>query len=347
MSVARKVRVLIVDDSAFMRSMLKRVVEKDPRFEVVDMATDGKEGVEKTKSLRPDVVTMDIEMPVMTGLDALEQIMTTCPTPVVMLSTLTEQGARVTLEALDKGAVDFLPKALKDARRNVFQASAILHEKLYAASQASVRPAAPSVVAKPVVSSINNFRKAEIAVIGSSTGGPKALQEVISQLPANLRVPVVIAQHMPAEFTGALAKRLNETSSLTVKELVKGEAIQAGCVYIAPGGLHTRVIRGGAGFCVDTAPDSGESLFKPSVEVLGQSVENIFSDKVLAVMLTGMGSDGAQSFTSLKNKGAHVIVQDEATSTVYGMPRSVVELGGATEILPLSQIAARVASLLS
>ena len=354
-----KIRVLVVDDSSFMRSMLKRMIEKDARFEVVDTAENGQDGVEKTQRLKPDVVTMDVEMPVMTGLDALSEIMRVCPTPVVMVSTLTEQGAKVTLEALEKGAVDFLPKALKDTDRNVLRSGDALYEKLVAASQAHVASTTPArpitrdvtpsnpVAAKPLPSDGTKLAQTTIVVVGSSTGGPKALNELITGLPESLHVPIVIAQHMPMEFTHALAVRLDGLSALTVKEAEHGEVLHPGTVYIAPGGQHTRVQSSEGRFVLDIQPDKGESLYKPSVDVLAESVHNLVGSNVLAVMLTGMGNDGAKAFTKLKNDGAHVIAQDEASSVVYGMPRAVVEMSGATEVLALDSIASRIAQLLS
>lgn len=347
-----KIRVLVVDDSSFMRNMLVRMIEKDPRerFEVVDTAVNGQDGVEKTKTLKPDVITLDVEMPIMSGLEALEIIMKECPTPVLMISTLTESGAGTTMDALNKGAVDFLPKALKDKDKNIFSAAESIYAKIEAAAvsnvgqKATVR-AAKVVEAAPVAavptSSITKFN-AKLVVVGSSTGGPRALQTFIKQLPATLSVPVVIAQHMPAEFTGALAMRLNEMTSLPVQEAKTGEPMQRGTVYIAPGGFHTRI----SGGIFDIRADAGESVFKPSVDVLAASAVQAVGENLLAVMLTGMGRDGADAFLKAKERGAHVIAQDAATSTVYGMPRAVAENGAASEILPLEHIGTRLATLL-
>lgn len=349
-----KIRVLVVDDSSFMRNMLVRMIEKDAknRFEVVGAAVNGQDGVDKAKSLKPDVITMDVEMPIMSGLQALEKIMKECPTPTLMISTLTEEGAGTTMEALNKGAVDFLPKALKDKDKNIFSAAEAIYEKIEAAAvsnvgqKAAVR-AASAVAAtvaptSPASSGITRF-DAKIIVVGSSTGGPRALQTFVGQLPANMPVPMVIAQHMPAEFTPALALRLNEMCKVEVKELKDGEVLQKGIVYIAPGGHHTRVDAG----MFSVKPDAGESVFKPSIDVLGDSISRSYGAQVMAVMLTGMGVDGAKAFVKIKEKGGHVIAQDAATSTVYGMPRAVAEQGGASEILPLDHIGLRIATLLS
>ncbi|MFZ2620003.1 MAG: chemotaxis response regulator protein-glutamate methylesterase [Alphaproteobacteria bacterium] len=349
--MAARVRVLVVDDSPFMRNMLVRMIGKDARLEVVGTATNGQEGVDQAKLLKPDVITMDIEMPVMTGLEALDRIMKECPAPVVMVSTLTEEGARVTVEALAKGAVDYLPKALQSKDNNIFSAADALHEKLLNAAGARVKQGgATAPVAKPAQASASAntnaqqvAKRSKILLVGSSTGGPKALHTLIAELPANLRVPVVVAQHMPAEFTGAMASRLNDTCKISVKEAVDGEPLRAGVVYIAPGAKHTRI----AGGAIKLGADKGESPFKPSVDVLADSAQQAYAGDVVAVMLTGMGSDGAKAYASLKQAGAHIIAQDEASSVVYGMPRAVVERGAASEILTLTDIGPRLRTLYS
>lgn len=352
--VSRQVRVLVVDDSTFMRGALVRMISKDPRFVVIDTATNGKEGVEKAQALRPDVITMDVEMPIMNGIEALTEIMKTVKSPVIMISTLTEAGAEITIKALELGAVDFVPKAFGDKEKNIFRGAEELYEKLLAASGvdaggAGFVPAAPIMAPRSVATSVPlptapaNLRvNARLVLIGSSTGGPKALQTLVEQLPANLPVPVVIAQHMPPQFTLALAKRLNETCKIKVVEVSDNVPLVAGTVYISPGGLHTRVT---TSQCRVTE-DKGESLYKPSVDVLGESVLQSFGKNVLAVMLTGMGNDGMREFVKLHAAGAHVIAQDRESCVVYGMPKSVVEAGAASEVLPIEQIGKRIATLL-
>lgn len=346
--MAEQIRVLVVDDSSFMRGALVRMIERDARFKVVDVAVNGKEGVEKCQALKPDVVTMDVEMPVMTGLEALAEIMKTVRTPVIMVSTLTEAGAQTTLKALELGAVDFLPKALNDKENNIFRGSDGLHDKLLAAAGVANgraekvnAPGAASKVAPPPTSGVTRV-DVRVVVIGSSTGGPKALQTVISQLPAGLPVPVVVAQHMPAQFTMALAKRLDETCQIEVREAAHGEVLMPGKVYIAPGGFHLRVNAAG----VQVAEDKGESAYKPSVDVLAESARETFGKQVLPVMLTGMGNDGTREFVKLHELGAHVIAQDQASSVVYGMPKAVLEAGGVDEVLPLDKIGMRIRALL-
>lgn len=363
--MAAKIRVLVVDDSAFMRNMLTRMIERDERFEVVDKATNGQEAIEKVANIKPDVVTLDIEMPVMNGLEALKQIMSRTPVPVVMVSSLTESGARETMEALNSGAVDFIPKALQDKDQNIFHVSEVLHEKLMAAASAkvgvgfsapassahtaapSVAPAEkPKILAKPVLSA-KQLRNPRILVIGSSTGGPRALQEIVPQLPGDLKVPVVIAQHMPPNFTAAMSTRLHEQSPISVQEAADGMVLEPANVYVAPGGLHMRIKKEGEAFVVRIAEDKGESLYRPSVDVLAESVSEICAQNTLAVMLTGMGQDGAKAFSQLHNMGAHVVAQDEESCVVYGMPKAVVDANAADDVLNLSEITKRIVSLLS
>lgn len=331
----------MVDDSTFMRNALARRIGLDPRFKVIDTAADGREAVEKAIALKPDVITLDVEMPVMNGIEALRAIVARTSIPVVMVSAVTEAGAKITLDALEIGAVDFIPKA---------RGAELIHEKLLAAVSANVsrtrlppRPAtvspAPRPMPRPAASVVR--LSARIVVIGSSTGGPQALQQVICQLPESLPAPVVVAQHMPPQFTLALAKRLDETCPPKVVEARDGDALTKGTVYIAPGGMHLRV----AANTLSVAPDKGESLYKPSVDVLAESVLSAFGKDVVGVMLTGMGNDGMREFVRLKKAGAYNLAQDQASCVVYGMPRAVVEAGAADEVLPLERIGARIRGL--
>jgi two-component system chemotaxis response regulator CheB len=335
------IRVLVVDDSPFMRGVLPPKIESDPRFKVVGTASNGREAIEKAISLSPDVITLDIDMPVMSGIDALKEIVRQTTSSVIMLSARTEQGAAITLEALALGAVDFIPKS-----RGVDR----IHDKLLAAVEARVhktraamqRPAALARPNAPSRAAGGARVTAKMCIIGSSTGGPQALQTVLAQFPDNLPVPVVIAQHMPPNFTKALAQRLNDTCKPTVVEAADGMPLAKGTVYISPGGMQTRVTASE----LKVSPDQGESLYKPSVDVLAESARSAFGKNVLGVMLTGMGADGAAEFAKLRKLGAYNISQDQASCVVYGMPRSLVEHGGADEVLPLDQIGARVRSAL-
>ncbi|MFT7433567.1 MAG: two-component system chemotaxis response regulator CheB [Alphaproteobacteria bacterium] len=382
-----KIKIIIVDDSSFMRNVLARLVEKDGRFDVVGKAKDGAEGVEMVKSLQPDVVTMDIEMPVMTGIEALKIIMKERPTPVVMVSALTKEGALATLEAMDHGAVDFIPKNMGDGAASVLTNSKFLMDKIYGASQArlvhlSAKPAVTKAPErKPISHSVDRLTarstdtqkvsqqrvaekaiiaeptrslrrpigriglpSAKVMVIGSSTGGPRALQDVIPKLPATIKVPVVVAQHMPHHFTGQMADRLNSISKLHVVEGKDGDILQAGTVYISPGGIHTRVKSQGSSLVLSIKEDTGkECVYRPSVDLLANSVAEQVGGSVLALMMTGMGSDGAKGFGNLKDKGGYILAQDELSSVVYGMPKAVASI--ADEVLPLDSMVAAIIRL--
>ncbi len=339
------VRVLVVDDSAFMRSVLPPKIESDPRFKVVGTAVDGRDAIEKALALKPDVVTLDIDMPVMNGIEALREIVRQTTASVVMLSARTEQGAAITLEALALGAVDFIPKSRGAERihETLWAAVEAKSQKARAAASKRVLPARPAAPAPGTARPNARTRvTAKICIIGSSTGGPQALQAVLSQLPEALPVPVIVAQHMPPNFTKALAQRLNDTCKPRVVEAEDGMALARGTVFIAPGGLQTRV----TATEIKISPDHGESLYKPSVDVLAESARGAFDKNVLGVMLTGMGGDGAAEFTRLHKLGAYTISQDQASCVVYGMPRTLVEAGGADEVLPLDQIGQRVRTAL-
>ncbi|MFA5950225.1 MAG: chemotaxis response regulator protein-glutamate methylesterase [Hyphomicrobium sp.] len=335
------VRVLVVDDSPFMRGVLPSKIEADARFKVVGTAANGREAIEKTLSLNPDIVTLDIDMPVMNGIEALKEIVRQSTAAVVMLSARTEQGAAITLEALSLGAVDFIPKSRGVER---------IHDKLLAVVEArahKARVSAPrsTVVVRSVAAprAAGGARvNARICIIGSSTGGPQALQTVLTQLPANLPVPIVIAQHMPPHFTKALAQRLDDICKPKVVEAADGDTLVKGTIYICPGGMQTRV----TATEIKVSPDQGESLYKPSIDVLTESARSSYGKNVLGVMLTGMGGDGALEFTKLRKLGGYNISQDQASCVVYGMPRTLVESGGADEVLPLDQIGARIRSAL-
>lgn len=377
----QKIRVLIVDDSSFMRNILTRIIERSDKLEVVGKAVNGKEGIEMAAALNPDVITMDIEMPEMNGLQALQYIMLNKPKPVVMISSLTESGAEATMKALSLGAVDFIPKALNDADNAIFRNAEGIHERLIAAARVPVqalrnsrgdtsvpvqavsqptapttsRPAVPSPTDnaparqehKPVTTQIRpKLDRAKLLFIGSSTGGPRALQDVLAAFPATLRVPVIIVQHMPANFTGPMAARLNDLCALNVVEAKEGLLVEKGFVYVCPGGVQARIVQKEAGLAFKIKPDEGESVFKPSVDVMGESVAQVFGGDVVAAMLTGMGHDGAIAFKKLRDLGGYILAQDQATSVVYGMPKAVEQNGAANEILPLSEIGSAAVKIL-
>jgi len=310
----------VVDDSAFMRNALSREICSDPRFIVVGTACDGREGVEKALDLQPDVITLDVEMPVQGGLDSLQQLAAKSSAAVIMLSSATEAGAKTTLEALSLGAIDFIPKT---------RCKSLLREKLIAAAsvrRARLRGGVPQPVQNGAAeaTALPKGFVAKAIVIGSSTGGPQALAELFTNLMRPLPVPVFVAQHMPRPFTDALARRLQVQSGHSVVEAKDGDTIANGVVYIAPGGLQTRASEG----VVCVRGDAGESIYQPSVDVLAASVLDAYSGSVLGIMLTGLGRDGAREFTRLKKTGGWTIAQDALSCTVFGMPKALIDAGG-------------------
>jgi two-component system chemotaxis response regulator CheB len=337
-----KTRVLVVDDSAFMRFTVSHRLSREPDIEVVGLASNGLEAVEQVEALRPDVVTLDVEMPQMDGLAALRKIMSSCPTPVVMLSTLTQQGAAVTVEALTIGAVDYVAKPSQST-----QVHLVLDElcrKVRQAATARVRPYRPIAGLSHRRQGAGGGPARDLVVIGSSTGGPTALREVLSRLPANLGAAVLVVQHMPAGFTRSLAERLDGLSALPVAEAAAGDRLEQGRVLIAPGGRHLTLVGGTTVCLMEGPPVNG---VRPSVDVTLSSVAAAFRHRALAVILTGMGHDGRDGVRALKQFGGRALVQDEATSTVFGMPRSVIAAGLADEVAPLDRIADRITKMLS
>jgi two-component system chemotaxis response regulator CheB len=357
------VKVLIVDDSAFMRNALRSMITSDPEIQVVGMARNGLEAIAQVKTLKPDLVTLDIEMPRMDGITALKHIMAENPLPVIMVSSLTTEGARETLEALELGALDFIPKNLKDLSVNILKLREILVERIkhlarkrhvyrplvrrpgQPISQATASRLAPErpLTMPPVTERATGERRMGLLAIGTSTGGPKALQAILPALPSDFPVPVVVAQHMPPNFTGPFAERLDQLSALKVKEAVDGETLMNGTVYIAPGGKNMRVRRSGAIESVITISESREEfIYCPSVDALMQSASEAFPGRVLGVMLTGMGHDGLDGARAIKAGGGRLFAQDEATCVVYGMPRALVDAGIADKVLALEKIAGEI-----
>jgi two-component system chemotaxis response regulator CheB len=379
------IRILVVDDSPFMRKSLQKMLEEAPDLRVVATARDGVDALEKIAEHKPDLVTLDIEMPRMDGLTCLKKIMADHPMPVLMVSSLTQEGAQATLDALSLGALDFIPKENSFASLSILQIQHDLQEKvrrlagsprfhkaLPAAPDhahppastpthpASGHPAsghpAPShpapghppvpVSAKPTThahatslgNSLASSPTAELLLIGSSTGGPKALQDILPALPASLPVPCLIVQHMPSTFTKPFAERLDGLCQVHVKEAEQGESLKAGTVYIAPGGIHmTYGVRGPKGH-IELSPEPTSSLHRPSVDVLFLSVAELFRGQVLAGILTGMGSDGAKGMEQLKKKGAYTLAEAEESCVVYGMPRAAAERGCVDVVAPLQDI---------
>ncbi len=343
------IRVLIVDDSAFMRNALGKMLSSDPEIVVAGTARDGIEALEKIPLLKPDLVTMDIEMPRMDGIEALRRIMATTPLPVIMVSSLTVEGAKATLEALEIGAVDFLSKNLADLSLNILQVREALLEKVKQIGRRRIRQmgapparAARAPVPAPAMESRAEYRKERriaIVALGTSTGGPKALQDVVPKLPKDFPVPMVIVQHMPPAFTAPFAERLNDLSQVKVKEAEEGETLKAGVVLVAPGRGHMSVRRGRVGECYVTIDENRpELIYRPSADVMMISVAEIFPGRALGVILTGMGNDGEKGMRAIKAGGGRTIAQNEETCVVYGMSRAAVEAKVVDRVVPLLEV---------
>ncbi|KTT30589.1 chemotaxis protein CheY [Pseudomonas oryzihabitans] len=360
------VKVLVVDDSGFFRRRLKEILAADPNISVVGTASNGREGVDQALALRPDVITMDYEMPMMDGITAVRHIMQKCPTPVLMFSSLTHEGARVTLDALDAGAVDYLPKNFEDISRNPASVQKLLCEKIHHIARSNRRfavapsvaaaaaPAAPAPTsARPTPRPAPNAgtpvphapaapaspppkrKHYRLVAIGTSTGGPVALQRVLTQLPANFPAPLVLIQHMPAAFTKAFAERLDKLCRISVKEAEDGDQLRPGLALLAPGGKQMMVDGRGT---VKILPGDERLNYKPCVDVTFGSAAKAYADKVLAVVLTGMGADGREGARMLKQVGSQVWAQDEASCVIYGMPMAIAKANLADAIYGLDDI---------
>ncbi|UZE07877.1 protein-glutamate methylesterase/protein-glutamine glutaminase [Pseudomonas corrugata] len=363
------VKVLVVDDSGFFRRRVSEILSADTTIQVVGTATNGKEAIDQALALKPDVITMDYEMPMMDGITAVRHIMQRCPTPVLMFSSLTHEGARVTLDALDAGAVDFLPKNFEDISRNPDKVRQLLCEKVHSISRSNRRvsaytPPAPAPLAAPSpapssgsfnpppvrstptsaparpapasASSPAPKRKAyKLVAIGTSTGGPVALQRVLTQLPANFPTPLVLIQHMPAAFTKAFAERLDKLCRISVKEAEDGDILRPGLALLAPGGKQMMVDGRGA---VKILPGDERLNYKPCVDITFGSAAKSYGDKVLAVVLTGMGADGREGARLLKQGGSAIWAQDEASCVIYGMPMAIVKADLADAVYGLDDI---------
>ncbi|MGE5503594.1 MAG: protein-glutamate methylesterase/protein-glutamine glutaminase [Actinomycetota bacterium] len=341
-----RIRVLIVDDSALMRQMLTSILSSDPAIDVVGSAPDPLVAREKIKALNPDVMTLDVEMPRMDGLAFLEKVMTLRPMPVVMVSSLTERGAEVTMKALELGAVDVFCKPADSASGGLAAQGKDLIDKVKAAAGARVRalgdharPATPKLAVTQIYKSTDR-----LVAIGSSTGGVEALRDVILALPADAP-PIVVTQHIPPRFSTSFAQRLDGLASVRVKEASDGERIVAGHVFIAPGDRHLAIRRSGAQLVAHTFDGPLCSGHKPSVDVLFRSVAEACGSNAVGVILTGMGRDGAEGLLEMRNAGANTLGEDESSCVVYGMPKAAFELGAVERELPLSRIAEEILRL--
>ncbi len=338
----RKIRVLVVDDSAIMRKLLVDILKKDPQIEVVDTAKNGKEAIEKAKLLKPDVITLDIEMPVMDGLSALKILRKEVPqTKVIMFSSLTQAGAKATIEALSLGAFDFVPKpSTKSFLESMKKIETELLPKIKSAVPAILPP---RPLKRPIPSIKPKIKKGYYKAlgIGVSTGGPQTLMQIIPKLPANFPVPILIVQHMPPLFTKQLAERLDQLSMLRVKEAEQGEPVRKGVVFIAPGDFHMEVKKVVSGEEIFLHKGPPRNFCRPAVDELFESMADVYEDKTVALVLTGMGRDGEEGARKIKEKGGLVLAQDEKSCVVFGMPRAVIEAGLADEVLNLTQIPQR------
>lgn len=341
-----KVRVLVIDDSAFMRKMITDILNSDERIKVIDTARNGKDGIEKIKKLKPDVVTMDITMPILDGISALKEIMTTMPLPVIMLSSKSDHGTEHTIKAIENGAVDFIMKPSGEISLNIETIKGEIISKVIAAKDVVIQPARsgkdnPSMTSLRFDSPpLREARDYALIAIGTSTGGPRALQRVISDLPRDFKTPILIVQHMPPHFTKSLAERLNQLTSLQVKEAEDGDVIQARSIYIAPGDFHMVVEKSGMDYRLKLTKDPPVNNHRPSVDALFFSLAKHENLNKTAVVLTGMGSDGASGICKIKqaDKQAFIISESEESSVIYGMPKAAYETGVVDQVLPLYQV---------
>jgi two-component system chemotaxis response regulator CheB len=351
-----KTKVLVVDDSLFMRKLISRVIDEDTTLQVVGTAKNGLEAITLTKELKPDVITMDIEMPVMNGLEALIQIMKERPTPVIMLSSLTQEGAAETIEALQSGAIDFISKPSGSISVDLYKAREEIVSKIKAAAQIS--PAVLQPIKKShLVTRSSELRSSvverdtrkekefdQIIALGTSTGGPRALDAIIRSLPGSFAFPILVVQHMPPKFTLSLAQRLDRLSAVRVVEAEDNELIKGGTVYIAPGNFHMTVVGVKGDFRIKLHQEAQRSGHRPSVDVLFESVSRLsLILKCHYVILTGMGSDGAKGMLLAKQSGARsTIAEAKETCIVFGMPRSAIEYNCVDYVVPLDKMASKI-----
>ncbi len=380
------IKVLVVDDSAFFRRRVSEILNEHSDLQVIGDAANGKDAIEKTQQLRPDVITMDIEMPVMDGITSVRHIMEKCPTPIIMFSSLTHEGAKATLDALEAGALDFLPKKFEDIAKDKKEGTKLLQERVRAlgrkAGMMSRRPAStlssattrieprrteatrPSSspltsrldrttrtqpttpttaratpVARPVTNRRASGKSYKLLAIGTSTGGPVALQKVLTSFPSNFNMPIILVQHMPAAFTPAFAARLNSLCKISVKEAESGDVLRPGTAYLAPGGKQMLIEgRSSSPTLKIMEDDSGKLTYKPSVDLSFGSAAKVYGGDVLGVILTGMGADGREGCRMLKQRGAKIWAQDEASCVVYGMPQAVTNAGISEENIDIESM---------
>ncbi len=361
------IKVLVVDDSGFFRRRIGEMLGLDPKLEVVGFAHTGEEAITLTKQLKPDVITMDIEMPGMSGIEATRRIMAEQPTPIIMFSSLTTEGAQSTFDALDAGALDFLPKRFQDIAKNIDEARVLLCERvqLVARTAVSKLKSTPVSAVKPklkrpqkVVSAVEEIKvtpvvtkprivrrrgKINLVAIGTSTGGPVALQYVLTKIPADFPLPIVLVQHMPATFTPTFAQRLNQQCDITVREAQDGDRLEPGVALLAPGGKQMLVMESHGEAYVKIQESEPSLTYKPSIDITFRSISKVFPNNTLAIIMTGMGADGREGCRELKTLGSEIWTQDEKSCVVYGMPAAVVDAGLSDEVLDVNQIGLQIA----
>ena len=345
MNDTKTIKALIIDDSALMRQLLTGILQEDPDIHVVGTAANPLIAREKIKALKPDVLTLDVEMPAMDGITFLEKLMRLHPLPVVMISSHTEKGAAATLRALGLGAVDFVAKPQGGVRDGMTrELMDEIRAKVRAAAGAHVRPAPANTPTAPNLASLlssSTMRRQGIIVMGASAGGTQAITEILAKLPRPTP-GIAIVQHMPPKFTASFAERLDSQSDLEVREAMSGDLLKPGVALVAPGGYHTTIVHAGGGYAVRVYEDEPVNRHRPSVDVLFESAASAAGPDALGIILTGMGGDGARGLFAMKTKGAWTIAQDQKSCVVFGMPEQAIRLGAACEIVSLERIAERI-----
>jgi len=354
MRLLRTINVVVIDDSAFMRKSISVMLESDPGIKVIATARDGKDGIEKIRQFKPDIVTLDIEMPVMDGLTALGIIMKEMPLPVLMISSLTSDGAKATVDALSLGAVDFIPKELSYVSLDIIKirdeligkVKEIVHSRSLLFRLQRIKSASSHVEHKNPVSQTTRTsngkmpdKQLKAVTIGISTGGPFALLQMIPKLPKNFPVGLAVVQHMPPRFTKSMADRLDGLSQIRVREAADGDAMEPGLALIAPGGQHMTFARSSGTIRVKISDEPRNTLYHPCADIMMTSAAEVFDAPLLGLIMTGMGKDGLEGLKAIKRKGGFVVAQDESSCVVYGMPKAAVDEGVADVIHPLDEIA--------
>jgi two-component system chemotaxis response regulator CheB len=344
----KKIRVLVADDSALMRQTLKRIIAASADFDLVGLARDGEDAVSKARELRPDVISMDINMPKLDGITALQMILQEKICPVVMVSSLTQRGTTTTFECLELGAFDFVAKPDGTVSSNMGAVADDLLSKLKAAANRGIVDRTLRTRERrqpnqaPACATFGNIAGKRAIAIGISTGGPATLQEVLPQIPADLPASVFLVQHMPPSFIASFAKRLNDSCALKVVEARSGMSVEPSICYVAPGGMHLCLHRKMTGEIVIRTPTMPATLFVPSVSVMMESVLKAYGADTVGVLMTGIGDDGADQMVAIRNAGGHTIAESEQTAVVYGMPREAIERGGACVVAPSHQVAGEI-----